>query len=174
MSSRVEVVVGVLGRAHGLRGEVSVEVRTDEPERRLAVGRQLRTEGGGLLTITSVRHHSGRLLLTFAELADRTAVESARGTRLLVDVPADETPEGAEEFYDRQLVGLRVLNAAGADVGEVTAVLHLPAQDSLEVSTAHGTRLVPLVRDLVPEIDLEQRHVRLADLPGLLDDDAEA
>ncbi len=171
MSDTVEVVVGVIGRPHGLRGEVAIELRTDEPERRFAVGQQVRAEGGTrTFTVSSCRDHSGRTLVTFAELADRTAVEGVRGTRLVVDVAADEQPADDGEYYDRQLVGLRVLDAAGADVGQVTAVVHLPAQDALEVLTESGPRLVPFVLELVPEVDLERGHVRLADVPGLLSD----
>ena len=172
MTDTVEVVVGVVGRPHGLRGEVAIDLRTDEPERRFAPGQQVRFEGADrLLTIATRRNHSGRTLVTFAELADRTAVEGVRGTRLVVDVPADEVPADDGEFYDRQLVGLRVLDAAGTDVGAVTAVVHLPAQDALEVLTRGGPRLVPFVLDLVPEVDLERGQVRLADLPGLLADE---
>lgn len=175
MSETVEVVVGVIGKPHGLRGEVGIDLRTDEPERRFAVGQRLRTEGGvRRFTVSSARDHSGRLLVTFDELPDRTAVEAVRGTRLVVDVPADEVPVDEGEYYDRQLVGLRVLDAAGTDVGEVVAVVHLPAQDALEVSTGSGLRLVPFVLDLVPEVDLDGGHVRLADVSGLLTDTDES
>ncbi|HYP44387.1 MAG TPA: ribosome maturation factor RimM [Propionibacteriaceae bacterium] len=171
MAELVEVVVGAVGRAHGLRGEVAIELRTDEPDRRFAQKKVLRAEGDGrLFTVTSARYHSGRLLVTFAELTDRTAAEVARGTRLVVEVPADELPGSDGEFYDRQLVGLRVLDAAGADVGAVSAVVHLPAQDALEVLTDGGPRLVPFVTALVPEVDLGAGHVQLADVPGLLKD----
>lgn len=171
MAELVEVVVGVVGRPHGLRGEVVIELRTDEPERRFFVGRVLRVEGESrALTIASTRYHSGRLLVTFVELPDRTAVEAERGVRLVLDVAADEVPDRDGEFYDRQLVGLRVLDAAGTEVGQVTAVVHLPAQDLLDVLTEHGPRLVPFVTELVPWVDLAQGHVRLADVPGLLQD----
>lgn len=172
MADLVEVVVGAIGRAHGLRGEVAIELRTDEPDRRFAPEQVLRAEEGTrLFTVASARQHSGRLLVCFAELADRTAAEAVRGTRLVVQVPADELPEDEGEFYDRQLVGLRVLEAGGADVGVVSAVLHLPAQDTLEVQTADGSRLVPFVAALVPEVDLAAGHLRLADVPGLLSDE---
>jgi 16S rRNA processing protein RimM len=170
----VEVVVGVIGRAHGLRGEVAIEPRTDEPERRFAVGAVLRSEDGRLvLTVASARDHSGRLVVSFAELADRTAVEAARGTRLVLDVAPNERPAEKGEFYDRQLVGLRVLDAAGADVGHVGGVVHVPGQDLLDVLTDVGSRLVPFVAALVPEVDLEQGYLRLADVPGLLIDQDE-
>lgn len=168
----VEIVVGVIGRAHGIRGEVSIDVRTDEPELRFAVGAVLRGERDRTpFTVTSARDHSGRLLLTFAELADRTAVEAVRGTRLVVDVAEDAFPEEEGTYYDRQLVGLGVLDHAGVSVGTVTAVLHLPAQDTLEVRTETGVRLIPFVTALVPVVDLAAGTVQLADVPGLLVDE---
>src|SRR3954454_5572195 len=111
------VVVGRIGPAHGLRGEVFVEPRTDEPERRFAAGAVLGTPTGSL-TVAGSRTHSGRLVVGFAELTDRTAAEAARGTELTVAVDAAERPEDPEEFYDHQLVGLRVETVAGEVVGD--------------------------------------------------------
>lgn len=171
MSDTVEVIVGIIGRAHGIKGEVSIDVRTDEPTLRFAPGAVLRPEKGGrALTVESARDHSGRLLLRFREHPDRTSVEQLRGTVLVVDVPADARPDDEEEFYDRQLTGLRVLDHAGAEVGTVADVVHLPEQDLLEVRTSAGTRLVPFVRALVPTVDLAAGVVTLADVPGLLSD----
>jgi len=165
----VEVVVGVIGRPHGVRGEVAVEPRTDEPDRRFAPGQHVRSEGSPrTFTVASMRWHSGRLLVRFAGLDDRTAAEAVRGARLVVDVDPDERPEEPGEYYDRQLVGLAVRTAEGAAVGEVLAVLHLPAQDVLEIRTADGPRLVPFVADLVPEVDLEGQVLIVADRAGLL------
>ncbi|HEU5483659.1 MAG TPA: ribosome maturation factor RimM [Microlunatus sp.] len=171
MSETVEVVVGVIGRPHGIKGEVQIDVRTDEPSRRFAPGVVLRPEGGGPgLTVSTVRDHGGRLLIRFREHPDRTAVEPLRGTVLVVDVDPAERPGDAEEYYDHQLTGLRVLDAGGVEVGTVTDVVHLPEQDLLEVATASGSRLVPFVEALVPEVDLPGHVVRLADVPGLLTD----
>lgn len=171
MADVVEVVVGVVRRAHGVRGELGVELRTDEPQRRLAVGTRLRCENSSrVLTVASARETSGRWLVHFSEVPDRTAAEALRNTTLVLDVAADERPEEPEEYYDRQLVGLSVVDAAGAEVGRVAAVLHLPQQDLLEVQTADGPRLIPFVLTLVPEVDLAGGFVRLADLPGLLAD----
>lgn len=171
MTESTEVIVGIVGRAHGLRGEVSIEMRTDEPETRFAPGAVLRPEDGGpALTVTSAREHGGRLLVRFGEHPDRTAVEALRGTVLVVDVDPAERPTDDEEYYDRQLTGLTVLDAGGRAVGPVTGVVHLPGQDLLEIGTAAGTRLVPFVRALVPDVDLAAATVRLADLPGLLTD----
>ncbi len=154
---------------------MAVEPRTDEPGRRFADGQVLRAESGGrTFTVTSSRDHSGRLLVCFAELADRTAVEAVRGTVLLVDVPADEMPEEPEEYYDRQLVGLTALTTDGATIGAVTAVVHMPGQDLLELRTEHGVRLVPFVEALVPEVDLTAGTVVVDAPEGLLDPDADA
>jgi len=169
MAKTVEVVVGIIGRAHGIRGDVTIDVRTDEPERRFAVGETLRSEDGRrTFTVTASRDHSGRLLVHFAQLLDRTLAEAARGTVLVADVDPDERPEDDEEFYDRQLIGLEVLAADGSRVGTVTDVLHLPLQDTLEVETDDGTRLVPFVTEIVPRVDLAAGALHLADVPGLL------
>jgi 16S rRNA processing protein RimM len=169
MAETVEVVVGVIGRAHGIRGDVTIEVRTDEPERRFAVGRTLRAEDGRrTFTVASARDHSGRLLVHFEQLADRTVAEAARGTVLVADVDPTEQPEDDDEFYDRQLIGLTVRAADGTSVGTVTDVLHLPLQDTLEVDTADGVRLIPFVTAVVPRVDLAAGELRLADVPGLL------
>jgi 16S rRNA processing protein RimM len=178
----VEVVVGRVGRPHGLRGEVSVELRTDEPERRFVRGATLRAAappdatGGDLtLTVAETRPHQGGLLVRFAELRDRTAAEAARGLVLHVCVPVGETPEDPEEYYDHQLVGLAAHDQAGAVLGEVSAVLHGSAQDLLEIRTPSGRlALVPFVAALVPVVDLAGGRVVVADRPGLLAPDPEA
>jgi 16S rRNA processing protein RimM len=175
VTESLEVVVGVIGRAHGIRGQVVIDVRTDEPERRFAAGEVLRAESSArVFTVLSTRDHSGRLLATFAELADRTAAEQARGTVLVTDVDPEQLPEDAEEFYDRQLVGLRVLGLDGTELGTVTAVLHLLMQDVLEIATTGGARLVPFVAEIVPSVDLDAGTLTVADLTGLLSDEDEA
>src|SRR5512133_1924229 len=170
-----ETIVGVIGRPHGVRGEVAVELRTDEPERRFAPGQVLGEEGGSrAFTVRSVRDHSGHLLVKFAEVVDRTSAEAARGTLLIASVEPDEQPDQPEEFYDRQLIGLTVTRPDGAEIGVVGSVLHLPAQDVLEIETATGTRLVPFVAALVPEVDLDAGRLTVVDVVGLLDDREEA
>lgn len=167
----VEVVVGVVGRAHGVRGDVAVDLRTDEPERRFAAGARLRVEDAArVLTVASSRWHSGRLLVRFEELADRTAAEQARGLVLVTDVEPDEPPEDEGEYYDRQLVGLDVVTTDGTAAGRVVAVLHPAGQDLLEIETPGGSRLVPFVEALVPEVDLAAGRLVVAEVPGLLTD----
>lgn len=172
MSDTVEVVVGVVGRAHGVRGEVAVELRTDEPDRRFAPGQQLRAEDSSRsFTVASARDHAGGLLVRFEEVADRTTADTVRGTRLVADVDVAVRPLHPEEFYDRQLIGLVARTASEADVGHVVAILHLPHQDLLELDTAHGRRLIPFVEAFVPEIDVEGGWLKIAAVPGLLDEE---
>ena len=168
----VEVVVGVVGGAHGIRGDVAIGVRTDELERRFVPGARLRVEGSSrVLTVAAARDHSGRLLVRFEELDDRNAAEDARGLVLVTDVPASELPADEGEYYDRQLVGLEAVTADGTSIGRVLSVLHPGPQDLLEISTAGGPRLVPFVEALVPEVDLPNGRLVVADVPGLLTDD---
>lgn len=173
MDEPTTVVIGRIGRAHGVRGELSVDVRTDEPERRYIVGASVRVEQSGrVLVVRTVRQHQGRLLVRFDGIDDRTAAESLRGSVLVVEVDRAETPDDPAEFYDHQLVGLAV-HAAGAAVGTVDRVVHLPAQDALAVRTADGREvLIPFVEALVPSVDVAAGLVTVADVPGLLDPDA--
>jgi 16S rRNA processing protein RimM len=171
----IEVVVGRVGKPHGLRGEVTVEVRTDEPDRRFAVGTSVRAERPGgsaapwsALTVAATRWHQTTLLVRFEELSDRTTAEAARGLLLHADVSTDESPEDPEEFYDHQLVGLAAVDVDGRALGEVGAVLH-GAQDLLQIRTPDGRdALVPFVAALVPEVDLPGGRVVVADRPGLV------
>lgn len=170
MSEQVEVIVGVVARAHGVRGDLTIDVRTDEVARRFHPGAQLRTESGTRLAVTATRWHQGRLLARFDGYPDRTAAETLRGEVLVVDVPADESPSQPEEYFDRQLVGLRVLRADGTEAGHVVEVQHFPAQDLLVVDVDAEQRLVPFVAALVPTVDLAAGTLQLADVEGLLED----
>jgi 16S rRNA processing protein RimM len=161
------VVVGRIGRAHGLKGEVFVEPRTDEPERRFAPGQVLGT-GAGSLTVADSRTHSGRLVVRFEEHADRTAAEAARGTELTCRVDPGEMPGDPDEFYDHQLAGLRVETITGDAVGELERVEHGAAQDLLVIRTPEREVLFPFVIALVPEVDVAGGRIVIDDKPGLL------
>jgi 16S rRNA processing protein RimM len=164
----IEVLVGRVARAHGLRGEVAVEVRTDEPERRFAIGTAFSTDRG-TLTVAASRWSGPRLLIQFAETADRDAAERLRGAELLLEVSADESPDDPEEFYDFQLVGLRAIDAAGTELGRVGGVLHLPAHDVLVVEQDGREALVPFVSQHVPAVDVAGGTVTIDDDFGLLE-----
>ncbi len=165
----VEVLVGRVGRAHGVRGDVFVDVRTDEPERRFAADTAFDTSRGPL-TVAVSRWHGRHLLVTFTELDDRSAAEAMRGVELRIEVPIDESPEDPEEFYDHQLLGLLAETQRGEPIGEVTEVLHLPAQDLLLVRHQDRDILVPFVAELVPVVEMAARRLVIADRPGLLDE----
>ena len=168
----IVLLVGRVGRAHGLRGEVAVDVRTDDPDRRFATGTPFTTERGAL-TVESAKWHSGRLLVRFEEVGDRTEAEGLRGTELRVEVPEDERADDPEEFYDHQLVGLRAETDAGTTFGKVTDVLHLPAQDVIVVDCEGRDVLIPFITELVPVVDLEDARMVIVDRPGLLRDQGE-
>ena len=169
-------MVGRIGKPHGIRGEVTLDVRTDEPERRFAPGTTLRAEAPAgadrrptSLTVARARWHQSTLLVTFEELEDRNAAEAVRGTVLHATIGHDEVPDDPEEYYDHQLIGLAVVDLDGTALGEVKAVVHGSAQDLLTVRTADGRdALVPFVAALVPEVDLAAGRLVVADRPGLV------
>lgn len=166
------VVVGRIGKPHGIRGELTVEVRTDAPDIRFAPGSVLATDPArvGPITVEAVRWHSGRLLLRVEGVADRTAAEALRGVVVSSDVPDDEVPDDPEEFFDHQLRGLQVVTVDGDVLGTVDDVVHLPSQDLLAVARPGGRELlVPFVAEIVPEIDVDAGRVVVALPPGLLD-----
>lgn len=173
----MQLVVGRVGRPHGLRGEVTVEVRTDDPDQRFAAGSSLATDPAdrGPLTIAASRWHSGRLLVCFAGYDDRAAAETLRGTVLVIDAAGLAPLADPEEFYDHDLIGLQVVTVAGEHVGTVADVLH-HGQDLLVVSGAGpqaGTEvLVPFVAAIVPEVDVAGGRLVIDPPPGLLDPDA--
>lgn len=168
----MQLVVGRIARAHGIGGEVSVEVRTDSPELRFAVGARVETDPAerGPLTVRRTRWHSGRLLVSFDEVPDRTVAEELRGTLLVADSATSPPVDDPEEFWDHQLIGLAALSVVGDRLGEVEDVLHAPAGDLLVVRTpAGGELLVPFVRAIVPDVDVTRGHVVVDPPDGLLD-----
>lgn len=168
----MELTVATIGRAHGLRGEVALDLRTDHPEVRLADGQVLRTvpASAGPLTVVSTRIQNGRWHVAFAELGDRTAAEQARGIELVVDVDASDEEDA---WYPHELAGLRAELEDGTVVGEVVGLDHLPAYDMLVIRETDGTRtLVPFVRVMVPVVDVPGGRVVLDPPGGLLARDA--
>ncbi|MFI1099488.1 ribosome maturation factor RimM [Streptomyces melanogenes] len=172
----MQLVVARIGRAHGIKGEVTVEVRTDEPELRLAPGAVLATDPAstGPLTIETGRVHSGRLLLRFEGVRDRTGAEALRNTLLIADVDPEERPEEDDEYYDHQLIDLDVVLTDGTEVGRITEISHLPSQDLFIVERPDGTEvMIPFVGEIVTEIDLDEQRAVIDPPPGLIDDRAE-
>jgi 16S rRNA processing protein RimM len=187
----MQIAVGQVVRAHGIRGEVLVAVRTDEPGARFAPGSVLPTEPPerGPLTVAAARWHSGRLIVAFEGIGDRTAAEGLRGTLLILDPAQITSLSDPDEFYDHELIGLGVVTAAGDPVGVVADVLH-HGQDLLvvrrdgapgQVTPAQVTResrgreaaeaLVPFVSAIVTDVDVAAGRLVIDPPPGLLDPD---
>lgn len=169
-----EVLVGIALRAHGLRGEVIVDVHTDAPEDRFAPGAVLtaRRAGapGSVLTVESSRPHSGRLLVRFVEAPDRTAAEALRGTRLLVATSTLAPPTDPDEFHVHQLEGLRAELVDGTVVGTVREVVHGPGGELLVLARPElPEALVPFVQAIVPTVDVDGGRIVLTPPEGLLD-----
>ncbi len=164
----MDLTVAVVARAHGVHGDVAVDLRTDVPGERFAVGAVLATvpAPAGPLTVVRARHVQGRWYLGFAEVTDRDAAEALRGTALVVDVGASGEDDA---WYPHELAGLRAEHVDGRVVGQVVGLEHLPAQDMLVVRELDGTRtLVPFVRAIVPVVDVPGGRVVLDPPRGLL------
>jgi len=167
----MQLVIGRIGRAHGVRGDLFVEPMTDEPDHRFADGTVLMTSDNTTLTVATSKWHSGRFVVHFAGVDDRNAAEALRGQTLTIEVDPAELPEDPDEFYDHQLVGLKVALKDGSLIGVIGEVIHLPSQDLLSVKREGDTEvLIPLVMEFVPEIDLDSKTVTITPPPGLLNE----
>lgn len=159
--------VGRIGRAHGILGEATIEVRTDDAASRFALGTSLETDSNGILVVDSVRVHNGILLLSFAGYTDRNAVEKLRDVLLYADVDIDAPGEDGDDYHVLQLIGCRAELADGSTLGEVSDVLNLPGQDVLVIKGESGEVLIPFVRVLVPVVDIAGK--RLTVIPPIID-----
>lgn len=170
-----QVVVGRIVRPHGLRGEVVVEVRTDDPDARFQPGIEYATRGGPLkgapLTAVTVRWHQGRPMIGFEGVPGRTEAETLRGVVLSVDVPDEELAvEDEDEFHDTHLIGMTVVDRAAGEVGTVSRVQHGAAYETLVVKRkGQDPALIPFVGDMIEEVDLESETITVDLPPGLLE-----
>jgi 16S rRNA processing protein RimM len=168
--SGMDVIVGTVGKAHGIRGEVVIFSRTDDPQDRFAVGRQLRLDNGESLTVAAMRTHGGAIVVGFAGVTDRSAAEALRGTELWISLDDAPPEDDADEFHDSHLIGLLARDQHGAEVGRVRMVQHLPGQDVLVLTGAAGERMVPFVTELVPAVNIRAGYLTVNAIPGLLTD----
>ena len=155
----MRLLVGRIGRAHGILGEATIEVRSDDPDRRFAVGAKLLSDEHGELTITSGRVHNGILLLGFSGYTDRNQIEKLRNVLLYADVDINEEREDDDDYHVLQLIGCTAVLENGEIFGEVTDVINLPGQDLLAIKTEVGESLIPFVRQLVPIVDVAAKRV---------------
>ena len=169
----MDVVVGRIAKAHGIRGELAVDVRTDSPEERFKVGAALTTKlrdgSKRELTVAAAREHSGRLLVRFEQVLTRDVAETLRGALLTVDTDALPPTSDPDEFYDHELAGLRAELTDGTVVGKVVEVVHSPGGELLELDVDGREVLVPFVRAIVPTVDVAGGRVVLDPPEGLLD-----
>ncbi|SDL80505.1 16S rRNA processing protein RimM [Corynebacterium mycetoides] len=168
----MELLIGKVVKSHGIKGEVAVEVLTDDPGERFALGEVLTGRQPGKereLTIKTLRPHQNRLLMSFEEVPDRTQADSLRGMQFFAE-PLERSSESvdADEFYDHELIGLKV-RLEGAEVGEVTGVMDTPNRKILEIDYDGREVLVPFVMDFVPEVDLGEGFLAITPPEGLLD-----
>jgi 16S rRNA processing protein RimM len=171
----VLLTVARIGRAHGLSGEVALEVRTDDPARRLVPGAGLTRADGGLLRLVAVRERTGHWFARFAGVDDRSAAEQLRGVELQVEADDEAGDDGDEGWYRHELVGLRVERVGGHELlGTVIDLEHLPAQDLLVLREPDGSvSRMPFVRAIVPVVDVAGGRVLADPPPGLLAADAD-
>lgn len=165
------VLVGRIGKAHGLRGEVSVLAYTDDPGDRFASGAQLRTDDPGrpVIAVEGSRVVGGRWLLSFAGVQDRSGAEALRGIQLFTAAGERPALDDPDDFYDTDLVGLRAVLMDDSPLGEVSEVIHAPGGDVLVVRVEGREVLVPFVHQIVPAVDLQAGVVRIDPPEGLLD-----
>jgi len=166
----MELVVATVGRPHGLRGDVFVDLRTDIPEERFAIGQVLGTSPDqGTLTVSNARIQNGRWVLGFEEIPDRTAAETLTGLELTID--ADDSDE-EEAWYSHELVGMRAELPDGTPVGKISAIDQGAAHDFLILSEPNGAKtLIPFVKEIVPEVNNAGGVVVLTPPGGLLASD---
>ena len=151
--------VGRIGRAHGILGEATIEVRTDDAANRFAIGAKLDTDSQGFLTVATARVHNGILLLAFEGIDSRNAIEKYRDQLLYADVDIDAPGEDEDDFHVLQLVGCKTYLIDGDLYGEVIDVLNLPGQDVLVIKTEDGESLIPFVHQLVPTVDIKAKKM---------------
>lgn len=164
------ILLGIVGAPHGTRGEVRIKSFTEDPAGLAAYG-QVETDDGRMFTVLSVRPAKEVVIARLSGIDDRTEAEALKNRALFVPRDRLPAPDDAETFYQADLMGLVVVDAAGAHLGTVKAVLNYGAGDLLEVAPPRGpTVLVPFTRQFVPEVDIAGRRIVAAPAPGLFDD----
>ena len=151
--------VGRIGRAHGILGEATIEVRTDDAASRFALGAVLQTDTYGDLVVDSVRVHNGILLLSFVGHTGRNAIEKLRDVLLYADVDIDAPGEDEDDYHVLQLIGCTAFLEDESELGKVSDVLNLPGQDVLVIQSTNGEVLIPFVRALVPIVDITAKKL---------------
>jgi 16S rRNA processing protein RimM len=153
-----------------VRGEATIEVRTDNPQERFAIGSLLRTdpEEKGPLKITGAKVHSGTLLLSFDGYNDRNSVEKLRDVLLLAEINPADSNVTEDDFHISQIIGCKVIDRSGKEWGEVKEVLQLPSQDTLVLTYQGREFLIPFVKHFIPDIDVTSKIITADNLEELM------
>jgi 16S rRNA processing protein RimM len=163
------VVIGLLRRAHGVRGEISVQPVSDVTERFKTLERVLVRQDGNVreVAVESARAKGGSVLLKLEGIDDRTAAEALSGAEIGVrrkDVYP--IPEGTYYVFD--LIGCKVLGQEGREIGLIDDVWKMPANDVFVVRDGTKEVLIPVVKSVVKKVDLERKVVEIEEIEGLL------
>ena len=163
---RPTIVVGVVLKPHGLRGELTVQSRSDNPDRWTS-GSVVFDDAGTRYRVTAARAHGTRLLVSFEGIGDRTAADGLRGRELLVPESwLPELPNG--EWWPHELEGCRVVTEHGRELGILSEVIANPANDLwVAVDGSGNETLVPVLEDLLVKVDLPGKRIVVRDVPGL-------
>lgn len=169
----MDLVVGRLGRPHGVHGEISVEVRTDEPEIRFAKGSKLSLkETNNQLTVLSSRWHQEKMLVKFEEITDRDLANDIKGKTLVIEIDPNSIETKKDQYYEFQLTGLKVIDKNEKTLGQIKEVITGLAQDLLVVATVDKKEvLVPFVKQIVINVDLNQKLITMDPPLGLFDEE---
>ena len=174
----MQLQVARIGKPHGIRGEVTVQVLTDAPADRFIPGTEFVVEPAstGPLTVESARWNKDILLLAFEGIETRNQAETLRGAKLFIET--EELDEDDDEgWYEHELVGLEA-RVGSQVVGKIAALHTMPVQDLLVVEAPDGKEiLIPFVEQIVPEVNVAEGFVLLTPPDGLFDintDDAGA
>ena len=155
----MRLCVGRIGRPHGIKGEATIEVRTNEPEKRFADGAIISTDNHGEFEVESSRNHNGILLLKLVGVDDRNGIEALRNSLLYCDVDVEEKSENPDEYHFQQLIGCAVELEDGSNFGKVKEVLDLPAQAVLVIESKGSEVMVPFVKVWVPSVDIANKRI---------------
>ena len=163
----MQLVVGRIGRAHGVLGEATIDVQTDDPDLRFKVGSKLTLDSGRELTIKSARWHNQILLLGFEGVNDRNQIEALRDQFISSQVDLSQLAPG--EYHYQQLIGSQVYLENDQLIGEVGEVVKIPGQDLLAVDQNGQRVLIPMVKQIIISIDVVAKKIVVNPPEGLLD-----
>ena len=163
--------IGRIGKAHGIKGEATVEAWTDDPENRFASGTKIKLSNGTHLEVSSIKFHSGTWLIGFVGINDRNEIEKLRNQTIFAEI--DITDNAQDEYHLQQLLDCQVKSLNGTFLGKVIGLTKNPGQDLLQVYSGKQTVLVPMVKAIIKEINLSEKTIKLDPPLGLFPDEAE-